>query len=98
MEVIFKDHVHDRLETDASFTAGFATPIVTMYRKRLQLIRAASDEREFYALKSLHFEKLKGDRTGQYSMRLNNQWRLIVEFSTDSSGKVVVVIEIADYH
>lgn len=98
MEIKFKDHVHDRLETDVSFTAGFSTSIVTMYRKRLQLIRASSDERALYALKSLHFEKLKGDRAGQYSMRLNDQWRLIIEFLTDSSGKAVVVIDIADYH
>ncbi|WP_211461033.1 type II toxin-antitoxin system RelE/ParE family toxin [Collimonas silvisoli] len=98
MEVKFKDHVHDRLETDAGFTAGFSTSIVTMYRKRLQLIRAAADERAFYALKSLHFEKLKGDRAGQYSMRLNDQWRLIIELVTDSNGKTVVVIDIADYH
>ncbi len=98
MEVKFKDQAHDRLETDASFTAGFSAPIVTMYRKRLQQIRAAPDERTFYALKSLHFEKLKGDRTGQYSMRLNDQWRLIIKLQADSSGKTVVVIGIADYH
>ncbi len=98
MEVKFKDEKFDRLEVDASFTAGFSSAIVTNYRKRLQMIRAASDERAFYALKSLHFEKLKGDRAGQYSMRLNDQWRLILELSTDSSGKIVVIIEIADYH
>ncbi|WP_292931439.1 type II toxin-antitoxin system RelE/ParE family toxin [Noviherbaspirillum sp.] len=98
MEVEFKDHVYDRLETDGTFTAGFATPIVTMYRKRLQLIRAAVDERAFYALKSLHFEKLQGDRAGQYSMRLNDQWRLILELKKNNTGKVVVVVSIADYH
>ena len=98
MEVTFKDHVYDRLETDAGFNAGFAAPIVTMYRKRMQMIRAAMDERDLYALKSLHFEKLKGDRAGQHSMRLNDQWRLIIEFRIESSGKKVAVIEIADYH
>ena len=46
----------------------------------MQMIRAASDERTFYELKSLHFEKLKGDRSHQHSMRLNKQWRFIVEF------------------
>lgn len=98
MEITFKSHEYDRLETDAGFNAGLSAPIVTMYRKRIQTIRAAADERVFYALKSLHFEKLKGDRAGQYSMRLNDQWRLILEFIKDSSGKTVVVIEIADYH
>jgi len=98
MEITFKNHDYDRLETDASFDAGFSAPIVKMYRKRIQTIRAAVDERDFYALKSLHFEKLKGDRAGQFSMRINEQWRLILEFKKDSSGKTVVVIEIADYH
>ncbi|MEC5159873.1 MULTISPECIES: type II toxin-antitoxin system RelE/ParE family toxin [unclassified Janthinobacterium] len=98
MEVTFKNNVHDRLETELTYTAGFATPIVTMYRKRMQIIRAAPDERTFYALKSLHFEKLKGNRAGQYSMRLNDQWRLIIEFSVDPTGKRVVIIDIADYH
>jgi toxin HigB-1 len=64
----------------------------------MQLIRAAPDERDFYALKSLHFEKLQGDREGQCSMRLNKQWRLILRLDTRANGKVVVVISIADYH
>jgi proteic killer suppression protein len=65
---------------------------------RIQQIDAALDERAFYALKSLHFEKLKGDRAGQYSMRLNNQWRFILGFKKDLSGKIVVVVEIEDFH
>ena len=78
MEVTFDDQSLDRLETDASFSAGFGDAIVKAYRRRMQQIRAASDERTFYARRSLNFEKLKGDRAGQYSMRLNDQWRLIV--------------------
>ena len=31
-------------------------------------------------------------------MRLNDQWRLILNFKTTPSGKTVIVIEIADYH
>jgi proteic killer suppression protein len=65
---------------------------------RLQFIRAALDERPFYEMKSLHYEKLKGDRAGQRSMRLNKQWRLILRIAEDDRGKQVVVIEIADYH
>ena len=59
MEVRFKDPKLDRLETDPTFDAGFAQVIVTAYRKLMQVIRAAPDERVFYSLKSLHFEKLK---------------------------------------
>ena len=41
------------------FDAGFDRAIVRAYRMRIQLIRAANDERAFYALKSLHFEDYK---------------------------------------
>jgi proteic killer suppression protein len=58
----------------------------------------SSDERVFYNLKSLHFEKLKGDRSHQHSMRLNKQWRLIIEFEGIAPNKLVAVISIEDYH
>jgi proteic killer suppression protein len=98
MEVAFKDASLDRLETDASFKAGFGNAVVKAYRKRMQQIRAATDERTFYAHRSFHFEKLQGDREGQYSMRLNDQWRLIIELHGESPRKTVHVIEIVDYH
>ncbi|EQD33807.1 Plasmid maintenance system killer [mine drainage metagenome] len=64
----------------------------------MQLIRASIDERAFYAMKSLHYEKLKGNLDGHSSMRLNDQWRLLLRLRQDEDGKTVVVISIADYH
>lgn len=98
MDVTFGNDKLDRLETDPKFDAGFPQAIVSAFRKRMQTIRAAPDERVFYNMKSLHFEKLKGDRTHQYSMRLNDQWRLILEFQGQSPSKVIVVIAIENYH
>lgn len=98
MDVRFKDPKLDRLETDARYDAGFSQAIVTAYRNRMQVIRAAPDERVFYNLKSLHFEKLKGNRSSQHSMRLNKQWRLIIEFEGVAPNKLVAVISIEDYH
>lgn len=98
MEVEFDDEDLDHLETDASFTAGFSQEIVRAYRKKMQQIRAARDERDFLALKSLHFEKLKGNREGQHSIRLNLQWRLVLEIRGNHPCKVVGIIEIVDYH
>lgn len=65
---------------------------------RIQLIEAAQDERAFRAMKSLHFEKLKGDMESLHSMRLNVQWRLILKFKKEETGKLVVVVSIMDYH
>ena len=98
MDVSFKDQSLDRLETDATYSAGFGDGLVKAYRKAMQHIRAATDERTFYSRKSFHFEKLKGDREGQHSMRLNEQWRLIVELHGKAPNKTVHIVEIADYH
>jgi proteic killer suppression protein len=98
MDVAFGDDDLDRLETDGKFDAGFSPGVVKAFRKRMWTIRSAVDERLFYAMKSLHFEKLKGDREGQYSMRLNDQWRLVLEFDGKAPNKKVVVVSIEDYH
>jgi toxin HigB-1 len=99
MEVEHADDDLERLEHDPEFTAGHAQAIVKAFRKVMQVIRAATDERTFYALRSLHFEKLKGNREGERSMRLNDQWRLILRIKEEKdSPKVVVVLSIEDYH
>ena len=98
MDVEFADEQWDQLETDPEFNASFARDIVRAYRKIMQAIRSAPDERTFYGMKSLHFEKLKGDRDHQRSMRLNKQWRLIVEIKPSQPKNIVVIIGIEDYH
>jgi proteic killer suppression protein len=98
MNVRFANADLDRLETDPKFTGGYSQAVVKSYRKKLQAIRAAADERDIRALRSWHLEQLKGDRKGQSSIRLNDQFRLVIVFETDQSGRTVVVIEIVDYH
>jgi toxin HigB-1 len=97
MDVTFKDQSLDRLETDATYSAGFGNDVVKAFRKTMQHIRAAQDERTFYARNSFRFEKLEDDRQGQYAMRLNKQWRLIIELH-GKAPKIVHVVEITDYH
>ncbi|MGH9824201.1 MAG: type II toxin-antitoxin system RelE/ParE family toxin [Blastocatellia bacterium] len=98
MDVAFKHESLDRLETETRFSAGFGDAVVKAYRKRMQQIRAATNERTFYAFRSLRFEKLHGDREGQFSMRLSDQWRLIVELHGEAPRKTIYVVEIVDYH
>lgn len=98
MEVEFEDDDLDRLETDPRFTNRLSFDLVRAYRKVMQYIRAAADERDFYARKSLRFEKLEGDRDGERSMRLNDQYRLVVRLEGEAPTKVVVIIQIEDYH
>lgn len=100
MEVRFADDRLRRLESDPTFRAReFGDDVVRSYRKKLQFIRAATDERDLYGMKSLHFEKLQGERSHQRSIRLNKQWRLILELAAaEEGGKTVVVVSIEDYH
>ena|SRR5579871_5167654 len=88
----------ERVEFELSFRGGFGPDVVKAFRRRMQFIRGAVDERDFYSLKSLHYEKLKGKRAHQRSMRLNDQFRLILEIETDPTGRLVVIVGIEDYH
>ena len=97
MRVRLADRKLERLETDPVYTGGFGQNIVKAFRKVMAIIRNAADERDFYALKSLHYERLKGRRSHQHSMRLNQQFRLIVEEERDN-GKVIFIVGIEDYH
>ena len=64
--------------------------------KRLEILDAAPNKEALMMLPSNHFEALKGDRKGQYSIRINQQWRICFEWPKDSPGAVNV--EITDYH
>src|SRR5689334_23123002 len=98
MEAEFDDPSLDRLETDPRFSGGYSEGVVKGYRKVMGAIRATQDERDLYALKGLRFEKLKGQRQHQHSLRINDQYRLIVEIRGTVPSKKIGVIEIVDYH
>lgn len=98
MDEDYEDERLRRLAEDASETLGFDGAIVKAYRKRVQFIKAAADERDFYAMKSYRFEKLKGDLDGLHSIRLNDQWRLLIRLEQHPGGKRVLIVKIADYH
>jgi len=61
--------------------------------KRLRLLDAAETLDALKALPSNRFEALSGDRRGQYSIRVNKQWRVC--FTWDEGAHAV---EIVDYH
>src|SRR6266571_694809 len=97
MRVSFRSRKLEALETEAS-DAGYPAEAVKAFRKRMQFLRAAADERDLRAMKSLRFEKLKGARSHQFSLRLNDQWRLILEIEEQGNAKTMVIVEIEDYH
>ena len=64
--------------------------------KRLEILDAATGLEDLRGLPSNRLEALKGDRAGQYSIRINMQWRICFEWPQDATGPSNV--EIVDYH
>lgn len=62
--------------------------------KRLEILDAAETTGDLAALPSNRFEALSGDRVGQFSIRINQQWRICFEWPDDGPENV----EIVDYH
>ncbi|MHB9026271.1 MAG: type II toxin-antitoxin system RelE/ParE family toxin [Armatimonadota bacterium] len=77
---------------------GYHPNLIRAFVRVLTRIAAALDERDLRACGALHMEKLRGNRQGQYSLRLNDQWRLIIIPERDHDGNYILIIEIADYH
>ncbi len=98
MEVEFDDESLDDLEVNPRATGGLPQGAVKGYRKAMQMIRAAIDERDLYALKGLRFKKMEREREGQYSLRCNKQYRLFIRLTGTGTNKKVVVIEVTDPH
>jgi toxin HigB-1 len=65
-------------------------------RLKLDRLEAAVELRDLGALPGNHLEALKGDRKGQYGIRINDQWRICFEWPGDAPGPSNV--EIVDYH
>ena len=65
-------------------------------RLKLDRLEAAVSILDLAALPGNRFEALKGDRKGQYSVRINDQWRICFEWPEKSPGPASV--EITDYH
>ncbi len=64
--------------------------------KRLAILNAAPALETLRALPSNRLEALRGDREGQYSIRVNAQWRICFEWPDGLAGPSGV--EIVDYH
>ena len=82
------------------FAAGKRVEAFSGFERSAQLkldrLEAATSMKDLAALPGNRFEALSGDRKGQYSIRINDQWRICFEWPGGSVGPVNV--EIVDYH
>ena len=68
--------------------------IAKVARRKLRQLEIANRLEDLRVPPGNHLEALKGDRSGQYSIRINDQWRVCFRW-TDAGAESV---EIVDYH
>jgi proteic killer suppression protein len=98
MDIDFGDKKLALIETDQAAHTKLPAAVIASCRQKLVVLRAAPDERVLRNWKSLHYEKLDGDRAGQRSIRLNKQWRLVFRLEEISNPPKIIVLSIEDYH
>ena len=85
-------------ETESFFTTGksrrLSLEIVKRAAMRLNQLNAATDLNDLRLPPSNHLEALSGDRAGQWSIRINQKWRVCFVFASGDAFNV----EIVDYH
>jgi proteic killer suppression protein len=79
---------------DGSVTKGFPANLVRHAQRRLTMLEAAAILDDLRSPPGNRLEALKGNRAGQYSIRINEQWRTCFVW-TDGGPENV---EITDYH
>lgn len=73
---------------------GFPSDIVRSAQRKLSMIQEADRLEDLLAPPGNRLEALKGDRKGQHSIRINDQWRVCFIWSDGGAEQV----EIVDYH
>ncbi|WP_371348912.1 type II toxin-antitoxin system RelE/ParE family toxin [Ancylobacter sp. IITR112] len=75
-------------------TKGFPSDILRSAERRLRAIDAAVMLDDLRSPPGNHLEALSGDRAGQHSIRINDQWRICFRWTDAGPADV----EITDYH
>jgi toxin HigB-1 len=98
MKIVFADDELALIETDQAGVTRLSVAVIKSARRKLTVLRAAVDDRSLRNWKSLHYEKLRGDREGQRSIRLNDQFRMTFELDEETDPQTVTILSIEDYH
>lgn len=93
MIVSFGDKTTQKI-WDGEWVKGFSTDIQETARRKLRMINNSFDVKDLMIPPSNRLEKLKGNRKDFYSIRVNDQWRLIFQWENGNAYHV----ELIDYH
>jgi len=89
----FRDRETERI-WNGEFSRRLPHEIQEVARRKLRMINNARAVADLRAPPANRLEALKGVRAGQYSIRINDQWRICFRFANGQASDV----EIVDYH
>jgi len=76
------------------FSKKFPDDIQRVALRKLRMLNRSGNINDLRVPPANRLEKLSGKRKGQYSIRINNQWRICFEWKAPDSN----IVEIEDYH
>lgn len=98
LNIAFVNKKLEKLYTQGKGARKYPPQVVKAFVQVVSLIETVGNESELYAFKGLHVQALSGNRKGEFSIRLNRQFRLIYNIQKDSSGTVIIILDVEDYH
>ncbi len=75
----------------------FSREVIKQYQAKVRILTFIDNLKELYPIRSLNFEALTGNRKGQFSIRLNKQFRLIIVEVEDDLIEIEI-IEISKHY
>ncbi len=97
MRIAYADTTLALIETDQAGMTRLPVAVIKSARRRLTTLRAARDDRSLRNWKSLHYETMKGNREGQKSVRVNDQYRMVFNLDEETDPQTITVLTIEGY-
>ena len=98
MDVVFADKALALIDTERAGETRLPVAIIKSARRKLTVLRAATDGRSLRNWNSLHYEKLRGSRERQRSRRLSAKYRRVFSLDENADPQIVTILSIEDYH
>lgn len=94
MQVHFNNDYLEKLYSNQPLKGkpAFSTEVVIQFKKTVLKIKLAESTVELRQQKGLHFEALKGDKKGLYSVRVNKQYRLEFKIENDKITLLEIIL------
>ena len=75
----------------------FSKEVIKQYQAKVRILTIIDNLKDLYSIRSLNFEALAGKRKGQYSIRLNKQFRLVI-VEVEGDLMEIEIIEISKHY